>query len=98
MCLGCYIIQPLFSPAVVSDNDYYPLQNQRLNIPSSTPVNAEVCSAVTIIGDDIMEGDELFQVAISAVDSNDNVPAVFRITIADDGDSKMTISEAHHHN
>ena len=74
---------------VVSDNDYYPIQNQQLAIPLTTAVGGQVCASIIIIGDDIMESDELFQVVITAVNSNDAVPAVFRITIADDGDGMV---------
>ena len=72
------------------DNDYFPILNQPLTIPSSTPVGGQVCMPVVIIGDEIREPSELFQVIFTAADDNDVVPAVFRITIADDGDSKST--------
>ena len=74
---------------VASDNDYYPVQNQLLTIPSTTAVNGQVCTSFIVIGDDVRESTELFQVVLSAVDSNDNVPLVFRITITDDGDGKL---------
>lgn len=74
---------------MASDNDYYPIQNQQLTIPLTTSVDGEVCASIIIIGDDIMEPNELFQVLITAVNANDAVPAVFRITIADDGDGMV---------
>ena len=51
-----------------------------------------MCTSIVIIGDDVRESDELFQVAISAVNSNDVVPTIFRITITDDGDGKTLIT------
>ena len=71
---------------MASNNDYFPIQNQSLTIPSSTPIGGQVCTPIIIIGDDIRELSELFQVVFTATDDNDVVPAVFRITIADDGD------------
>ena len=77
---------PLCLIPVASNNDYFPIQNQPLTIPSSTPIGGQVCTPIIIIGDDIRELSELFQVVFTAADDNDVVPAVFRITIADDGD------------
>ena len=71
---------------MASNNDYFPIQNQPLTILSSSLVGAQVCTPIVIIGDDIRELSEFFQVVFTAVDDNDVVPAVFRITIADDGD------------
>jgi hypothetical protein len=71
---------------VASNNDYFPIQNQPLTILSSTLIGGQVCTSIVIIGDDIRELSELFQVVFSAANDNDVVPAVFRITIADDGD------------
>lgn len=73
---------------MASDNDYFSILNQPLTIPSSTLVGGQVCLPVVIIGDEIRELSELFQVVFTAADDNDVVPAVFRITIADDGDGK----------
>ena len=74
---------------MVSDNDYYPIQNQQLTIPLTTPIGGEICASIIIIGDDIREQSELFQVLITAVNTNDVVSTVFRITIADDGDGMV---------
>ena len=71
---------------VASDDDYFPIQNQPLTISSTSTVGEEVCTSIIIIGDKIRELSELFQVVFTAVDDNDVVPVVFRITIADDGD------------
>lgn len=61
-------------------------------IPSTTAVGVQVCTPITIIGDDIIEPDEFFQVAFSVVDSDDTAQSsVFRITIADDGDGKKIL-------
>ena len=80
---------------MASDNDYYPFQNQLLTVSSTTPLGGQVCTSIIIIGDDILESNELFQVAIVAEDSNDSVPPVFRINIADDGDGENTLFKAH---
>ena len=74
---------------MASNNDYFPIQNQPLTITSSTPLGGQVCTPIIIIGDEIRESSELFQVVFTAADDNDVVPAVFRITIADDGDGKQ---------
>ncbi len=75
---------------MASNNDYFPIQNQPLTIPSSTPIGGQVCILIVIIGDDIRELSELFQVVFTAANDNDVVPAVFRITIADDGDGNKS--------
>lgn len=51
-----------------------------------------MCTPIVIIGDEIRELSELFQVVFTAADDNDVVPAVFRITITDDGDGNQFIS------
>lgn len=84
---------------MASDNDYYPFQNDLLIVPSMTPLGGQVCTSVIVIGDDVLELDELFQVAIVAEDSNDVVPLVFRINIVNDddgGDGEMILFIAHH--
>ena len=50
-----------------------------------------MCTPIIIIGDEIRESSEVFQVVFTAADDNDEVPAVFRITIADDGDGNQLI-------
>ena len=50
-----------------------------------------MCTPIVIIGDEIRELSELFQVVFTAADDNDVVPAVFRITITDDGDGNQFI-------
>ena len=71
---------------VVSDDDYVQIDNQPLTIPSSTSVGEQVCMPVTIIGDDIREPDEFFEVILTVTNSNDVVSSLFRIIIEDDGD------------
>ena len=59
------------------------LDNQMLIIPSSSSVGAERCQSVTIVGDNIRESDEMFQVLVTPVDSDDTVEgsSTFNITI-----------------
>ena len=81
---------------MASDNDYYPFQNRLLIVPSTTPLGGQVCTSIIIIGDDVLESNELFQVAIVPEDINDTTPPVFRINIADDGDGETVLFIAHH--
>ena len=54
-----------------------------LIIPSSSSVGAERCQSVTIVGDNIRESDEMFQVSVTPADSDDTVAgsSTFSITI-----------------
>ena len=81
-----YTIYHVTQSTVVSDDDYVPINNQPLTIPSSTSVGEQVCASVIVIGDDIREQNEFFDVVLTETNSNDVVPSVFRITIEDDGD------------
>ena len=63
--------EPLCLSPVASNNDYFPIQNQPLTISSSTPVGGQVCTPIVIIGDEIRESSELFQVVFTAADDND---------------------------
>ena len=59
------------------------LDNQMLIIPSSTSVGVDQCQSVTIVGDNIRESDEMFQVLVTPADSDDTVAgsSTFNITI-----------------
>ena len=71
-------------------NDFEPLDNLILTIPSSTSVGVEQCQSVTIVGDNIRESDEMFQVLVTPVNSEDSItgPDTVTVTILDDGDGK----------
>ena len=71
---------------MASNNDYFPIQDQPLIFPPPTLIGEQVCTPIVIIGDEIRELDELFQVVFTAADDNDLVPSVFRVLIGDDGD------------
>ena len=61
-----------------------------LTIPSSTSVGVNQCQSVIIVGDNIRESDEMFQVLVTPADSDDMVTgsSTFSITInSEPGDS-----------
>ena len=68
----------------IESGDYQ--TNPTLTIPSSTAVGNSVCHQITIIDDDIVEGDESFIIAISVANANDviNGGDVVTVTILDD--------------
>jgi len=59
-----------------------------VRIPSTTAQGGGVCvAATTILGDDIVEGNETFRVTIQPTNPNDRVPtsgSTATVTIADD--------------
>ena len=68
----------------IGSGDYQ--TNPTLTIPSSTAVGNSVCHQITIIGDDIVEGDETLIITISVANTNDviNGSDVVTVTILDD--------------
>jgi len=62
-------------------NDYVALDNLRLTIPSNSAVGASACGSVTIVGDDIAENEEVFQVLVITDDSDDQISGTPRFTI-----------------
>ena len=69
-------------------NDFQPLQGVLLTIPAAASPGTLVCRSITVIGDDIMEGDESFTVTVSPQNANDDITGsvTVTITIPDDGD------------
>ena len=61
-----------------------------LIIPSSSSVGVVWCQSVTIVGDNIRESDEMFQVLVTPVNAKDSIigPDMVTVTILDDGDGK----------
>ena len=86
---------PLFY--CLGPNDFVALDNQLLTIPSSTALGVNVCQTVTIVGDNIVESNEMFQVVVTPADSDDQVsdPPRFTITITSEpGDGMLTLHES----
>jgi len=54
-------------------NDFVALDNLLLTFPSNSAVGASVCESVTIVGDNIIENDEVFQVLVTPDDSDDQI-------------------------
>ena len=78
-------------------NDFVALDNQLLTIPSSTTLGVNECQTVTIVGDNIMENNEMFQVVVTPVDSDDQVSGTPRFTItitSEPGDGMLTLHES----
>ena len=69
------------------------LDNLILIIPSSTSVGGEQCQSVTIVGDNIRESDEMFQVLVTPVNPEDSItgPDTVTVTVLDDGDGKSQL-------
>ena len=61
-------------------------------IPNATTVGEAVCTNITILGDDIKEGNETFTITVLVI-SPDSIrgPNTTTITIVDDGDCKYCI-------
>ena len=64
-----------------------------LTIPSSTSVGINQCQSVTIVGDNIRESDEMFQILVTPVNPEDSItgPDTVTVTILDDGDGKSRL-------
>ena len=67
----------------IGSGDYQ--TNLTLTIPSSTAVGNSVCHQITIIGDDIVEGNETLTIAIRVANSKDviNGGDIVTVTILD---------------
>ena len=65
-----------------------------LIIPSSSSVGVDWCQSVTIVGDNIRESDEMFQVLATPVNAKDSIigPDTVTVTIVDDGDGKPQLA------
>lgn len=71
--------------------DYGVLNDVQIQFSSSDSTGTVLCNNVTIVGDDIKENTEFFQVMLTPVAAQDNVEGSNRITISitDDVDSKF---------
>ena len=67
-----------------------------MTIPSNSAVGASACGSVTIVGDDIVENDEVFQVLVTPEDSDDQISGTPRFTItitSESGDGTFALYE-----
>ena len=67
-----------------------------MTIPSNSAVGASACGSVTIVGDDIVENDEVFQVMVTPDDSDDQIAGTPRFTItitSESGDGTFALYE-----
>ena len=77
----------LYSP---SENDFNPQNSTIVTFPASSVVGNLQCQQYTVIGDDVKEGDEMFIVSVSQLNSIDIIegPNQATVTIRGDGDGK----------
>ena len=70
-------------------NDFSPLVNAILTIPSTAAVSTAVCLNITVSGDMFVEDNETFTITVETSNPNDVImgPNTATVTIADD-DSK----------
>ena len=68
----------------------YEINQTSITIPNGTLEDEEYCITITIIGDDQMESNEVFEVTFTPQNEVDvfNGPPTVSITIMDDGDGK----------
>lgn len=76
-------------------SDFVELTDQPFIVPSTTLVNQDVCFELSIIGDEIREGDETFTVTVAVANSNDFIVGsnIATITIQEDSDGMTNIIE-----
>ena len=74
------------------NSDYVPLSEVIVGFPADSSImnGDSVCQTITIIGDDILEGDESFTVSMTPENDLDEIvgPASLTITIEADNDGK----------
>ena len=75
-------------------NDFVELENLLLTIPSSSAVGDSTCQSVTIVGDDVLESDEIFTVILYPVNPEDSIngSSTSTVTILNDGDGMSGLS------
>jgi len=75
-------------------NDFVELENLLLTILSSSVVGDSVCRSVTIVGDDVLESDEIFTVILYPVNPEDSIMGsnTSTVTILNDGDGMSSIT------
>ena len=73
-------------------NDFIPLSNEVLTIPSTATESAAVCLNITVTGDMIVEENEIFTISVETSNPNDVImgSTTATVTIVDD-DSKYFI-------
>lgn len=74
-------------------SDFLTLSNEQFTVPSTAPLNQDVCFDLTINGDEIREGNETFTVAVLVGNSNDIIVGsnTVTVTILDDNDGMKTL-------
>ena len=73
----------------IDTRDYEELIDVPLTILSGSSMGTQECKTVRVIGDDVIEGNEFFNVLLRTVNENDVLTETFiRIIITDDNDSK----------
>jgi len=75
-------------------NDFVALDNLLLTFSSNSAVGTSMCGSVTIVGDNIVENEEMFQVMVTPDDSDDQIVGTshFTITIASEpGDGMFAL-------
>lgn len=75
-------------------NDFVELDNLLLTIPSSSVVGDSTCQSVTIVGDDVLESDEIFTVILYPMNPEDSITGsnTSTVTILNDGDGMSGLS------
>ena len=70
------------------------MANEQFTIPSSSPLNQDICFDLNINGDLIRESDETFTVTVTVGNSNDVIIGsnTVTVTIVDDNDGKTYYS------
>ena len=88
-----YILHILLTSFPSDSSDFLTLTNEQFTIPSTTPLNQDVCFDLSINGDEIREGDETFTVTITVGNSNDVIvgSSTVEVTILDDNDGMKTV-------
>ena len=73
-------------------DDFSPLSNEVLTIPSTTTVSTAVCLNITVTSDMIVENNETFMISVETSNPNDVIlgSTTATVTIVD-GDSKYFI-------
>lgn len=74
---------------IIADaRDFVVLTDEPFTVLSTTPLNQDVCFELSIIGDEIREGDETFTVSVAVGNSNDFIVGsnTATVTIQEDSD------------
>jgi len=77
-------------------NDFIALENLLLTFPSNSAVGTSMCGSVTIVGNNIVENEEMFQVMVTPDDSDDQIVGTPRFTItivSESGDGMFALCQ-----